>query len=235
MKNSLVCSNCQTENPFYGLICTNCKSYLRERINNIDFWNILARLIDSPVSAFRKIIQSEHKNFITFLVFFISLKLFIDCRFIFLAINKNEGNWNNVLFGFLIVLSLFIILIYIFGFLLKSVDSVFHLKTRTRDNASILIYSFVPNIFALFILFPFELIIFGGTVFSNNPSPFILKSTVAYTFTLLEGLCILWAIILNIIAMYAQSKNIGYSITTGLTFNALTWVMIYLLSSLLFL
>lgn len=234
MKNSLVCSNCQTENPFYGIICTNCKSYLRERINNIDFWNILARLIDNPVSAFRRIIQSEHKNFIIFLIFFTSLKLLIDGRYLSLAVNKEEGSWNNFLLGLLIVLASFTILLFLYAAILKLIESQFQLKTRVQDNAAILVYAFIPIVFTLVIIFPLELTIFGGNVFSNNPSPFVLKKTLAYIFTILEVLCVLWTVALSIIAMYAQSKNIAYSVITGLGFNILVWILIYLLTFPLF-
>lgn len=234
MKNQLVCSKCQTENPFYGLICTNCKSYLRERINNLDLWEILARLVDNPISAFKKIIQSEHKNFITFILFFTSLKLFIDARFLSLTFHKGEGLWNNLLTGFLIVLFALVILVLIFSAALKYINEMMNLKTRIRDNSAILIYSFIPYIFALFILLPLELVIFGGSLFSNNPSPFVIKNTLAYTFAILEGLCVLWTAALSILAMYSQSRSIIYSIISALSFNFLTWILLYFLSFQLF-
>ncbi len=60
MKNTITCKNCKDENPFYGLICKSCGSYLRERIFNIDLFKIMGLLIESPQKGFEIIIHSEH-------------------------------------------------------------------------------------------------------------------------------------------------------------------------------
>ncbi len=90
MKNSIVCSNCKSENPFYKAICENCKSYIRDKIYNIDLGNVLARLIESPTTGYKTIIFSEHKNFITFLILFAVLKFEIDATFLSLFFNKHS-------------------------------------------------------------------------------------------------------------------------------------------------
>ena len=56
MKNKITCSNCSTENPPYAYTCDNCNSYLRERVFNIDLWNVIGLMIEAPKKAFELII-----------------------------------------------------------------------------------------------------------------------------------------------------------------------------------
>jgi hypothetical protein len=234
MKNNIVCGSCGTENAFYEVTCKNCKAYLRDKVFNIDLWKISARLIESPTKAFQQIIFSEHKNFIFFLIFFVSIKFLIDARLTKIFILNQEGSWNNFIVSFLIVLAGIILFLILYSILITFFNKVFELTTRFKDNFSILTYSLIPYLFALVILFPIEIVIFGGALFSNNPSPFILKETLAYILTGFEIFCIVWTIVLSVFAMLTQSKNIIYGIVTGLLFNILLCSLIYFFSKVLF-
>src|SRR4030065_2879879 len=90
MKNGIICKNCQTLNPFHELTCRNCKSYLRERVYNLDLWKLLEQLIESPLNGFTKIIHSEQKNFVVFIILLSSIKFFINTIFFFLTNPENH-------------------------------------------------------------------------------------------------------------------------------------------------
>ena len=62
MNKKIKCDNCGKENDFFALNCNNCKSYLRARVVNIDFWKTLWEMIEAPKEAFMKVIFAEHKN-----------------------------------------------------------------------------------------------------------------------------------------------------------------------------
>ncbi len=234
MKNTTVCKSCGTENPFYSTTCQNCKAYLRERIANIDLGFILARLIDSPLTAFRQIILSEHKNFLSFIILLSSFKFFIDSRFASLALNKSEGSWNIFILNFIIIAGTITLFVFGFSLILKILNKSFGLETRIKDYFAIIEYSFIPQIFALLILLPIEFIVFGGNLFSNNPSPFVLKNTVAFLLLIFEGLIILWSIFLNVLAFFSQTKNIINAIAATFVFNIGLYYLIYFLSKHLF-
>jgi hypothetical protein len=234
MKNTLICKNCSTENPFYGLICTNCKAFLRERIFNIDLWKILGLLIESPATAFRLIIQSEHKNFLSFLILLISGKFFITSMFIALLSLKERAELGSFISNYLIILIVLMLLLAICSYLITILFRKFKLETRFKDNFSIIIYSFIPYIFGFIILFPVELILFGGYLFSVNPSPFVVKESLAYTLLAFEILIILWGCFLSFIALYTQSRNIFFSLTASLIINLLVYSALYLCSVTLF-
>jgi hypothetical protein len=228
MTNIVVCKNCQTENPFYQLICKNCKSFLRERIFNIDLWKVLSLLIESPVKGFQTIIYSEHKNFTALILLLAAGKFAIDL--IFFSVLKSGTPLIRFFPAFISVAILLALLMFIFSLLLFNLGRLIGVQTRLMDNFSILIYSLVPHIFALIILFPIEIVIFGGNLFSTNPSPFIIKPAIAYTLLVFELLIILWGIFLIISAIYTQFKNLLISIAGSIIITAAVFSFFYYFS-----
>ena len=81
-ENKLYCSNCGAENPLFLLNCKECKSFLRERVVNIDLWSAIYDLLIQPKKAFLHLIYSEHKNYIIFITLIISLKFFFHSIFL---------------------------------------------------------------------------------------------------------------------------------------------------------
>ena len=234
MKNEIVCKNCQTLNPFHELTCRNCKSYLRERVYNLDLWKLLEQLIESPKNGFTKIIYSEQKNFIVFIILIASFKFYLNTIFFFLTNPLTNLSSANIIRNYLIVLSSVVVIISLFSLLIKITNQISGLVTRVKDIFSILSYSLIPNIFALAIFFPLELIFFGEYLFSNNPSPFIIKETVAYIMLVLELLLVVWTFFLAIMASYTLTKNVFYAIVMGILFGLLMFGSQFVLSFYLY-
>jgi len=230
MHNVVICKSCGSENPFYEVICKKCHSFLREKISNIDLWKTVSGLIETPLSAFRVIIQSEHKNFIS-LIFFLSVfKLFITSIFLSLAIFRNEDAINMFFprllyfFGGMLILMLLISTALYFALKKGSIES------RLKDIFAILTYSLLPYTFAAIILFAIEIVIFGGDLFSVNPSPFVIKSFLAWFLVAIEILIVLWSLFLLISGIYAQSKSKMFSMISGLIINIIIFASIYFYS-----
>lgn len=234
MNNQIVCRSCQASNPFHQLTCLNCKTYLRERVYNLDLWNLLEQLIESPIKGFTKIIHSEQKNFIVFIIFLASIKFFINTVFFFLLSTQNNLFSLNGIRNYLIVLTSITLIILIFTILIKITNRLLNNITRAKDIFSILSYVLVPNIFALLILFPLELIFFGEYLFSNNPSPFLIKETAAYIMLVLEILMILWTFFFSITALFTLTKSILYSVSLGISYASMIFFTQYFLSFYLF-
>jgi Yip1 domain len=227
MKNSIICSNCKTENPSYKVICDNCKSYIRDRVYNIDLGNVVASLIESPTKGFRRIIFSEHKNFLTFIIILSVLKFEIDSVFISLVFNQHIITFKNFTVGYFLLAIIFSLILFLFSYLVTVLNKKLGYETRIKDNFSIYTYSFLPHIFALFILFPLELVMFGGYLFSSNPSPFDIKEFIAYTLAIMELLIIIWSFFLTIMANYTQTQNLIYSIIISIIFHSLLFFVLY--------
>lgn len=234
MKNEIVCKNCQAYNPFHELTCRNCKSYLRDRVYNLNFWTLVGQLIESPHTGFTKIIHSEQKNFILIIILLSSIKFFINTIFFFLTNPQNNLFSVNSIRNYFIVLTTVVLIMLIFSLLIKFINKTSNNLTRAKDILAILSYSLVPNIFALVILFPLELIFFGEYLFSNNPSPFIIKETTAYILLVLELLMALWTLFLSIMGLHTLTKSLLFSIVMGILFNFLIFGSHYFLSFYLY-
>jgi hypothetical protein len=169
-----------------------------------------------------RIIQSEHKNFISLIVALAAVKFSINTIYASVALT---GEGRGFFLLFLIMLGWLILLVTLSGLMYKAALKV---KTRFRDNFAILTYSFIPHVFALLILFPVELILFGGTLFSTNPSPFVIKETLAYVMLAFESLFIFWGILLTYFAFRRQSSSRGTAIIFTILFNILMYGIVYL-------
>jgi len=234
MKNTITCGNCNTENPFYQLTCKNCNTYLRDRVYNVDLFKILGLLIESPKKAFQLIVFSEHKNFIYLILFFASLKFYVDTNLISVWTSKIHQSHGNIFIEIAAILLISIILIFILSIINSFIENSTGLSNRIKDNFAIIIYSLTPHAFAAIILFPFELILFGEYLFSTNPSPFAVKETIAYAMFVFECLVILWSIILLIVGNFVITKNLFYSIVAAFIVNVIIFYSLYLSSKILF-
>jgi hypothetical protein len=230
MKNVIICKSCNSENPYYEVICVNCHSFLRERIFNIDLWKTIEQLIETPVTAFRRIIQSEHKNFISLIFIFAVFKLFISSIFISLIFFKDEQVLNNFISRFFIFAGGMLVLLLFISLILRFILKSGGIKSRYKDLLALLTFSLMPYSFAAIILFPVELIIFGNYLFSVNPSPFIVKSFFAWVLLVLEILLIIWSVFLSIAGTFAQTKSIKFSLANSLFFNIIVYFSIYFYS-----
>ncbi|MEJ5263179.1 MAG: YIP1 family protein [Ignavibacterium sp.] len=222
-KNEIVCKSCGTKNFDFEYICKNCKAFLRERIVNIDLGETLLRLIDSPSETFSKIKFSEHKNYIFFLLFFISIRFLILSRFFSVPFVYEPIKLNLfILLGisFLITATLFVII----SFLLQKIISFLKVKARFMDIFAVMIYSFIPNLFALLILFPIELVFYGEYLFSNNPYPFQIKESIFYFLLSLETFCILWSVFLFYVGLKLFTNSRLFSVISSI----LVWIVITL-------
>jgi len=234
MKNIVICPNCSSENPYYKFTCSNCNSFIRDRISNLDLWNITGLLIENPVKAFRQIIYSDHKNFIFFILFFISIKFLIDVRFISLLTIGKFTTITSLPVSFILILLSLTFLLLLFAFIFTRINSSSGFSTRVKDIFSIVTYSQLPHVFGLAVLFPIELIIFGDYIFSLNPSPFAIKELIAYTLLTVEVLLILWSVFLSVTAFYVHYRKVIPALVSALIFNGLLILLLYFSSRYIF-
>ncbi len=211
MTNIVKCPNCETENHFYNLNCNKCGSLIRERVVNIDLWHTIGKIIEAPSKAFRNLIFAENKNYAFFIAIFFSIKLTFNSFYFQSLIGKNIDFQNflgiNILIGVILFLVFFLLISYFEKIILK----VNNVQSRFKDNFTVLIYSSVPLLIALFIFFPVEYALFGKFWLFFNPSPYFIKPTPAYVFTGLEAIILVWNVILFYFLAYVQSRNILFS------------------------
>lgn len=188
-------------------------------------------LTEVPAKAFKQVIFSEHKNFVFLIIFFSALKLLIDSIFIGIA----QGAFyplNNFITRYVFILAALTGFIYLFAFFLNLMDKKAGYSSRVKDHFAIFTYSLIPHVAGLVSVFIIELVLFGGYLFSYQPSPFDIKEFLAYTLLVFEFLVIAWSIFLTFMAAFSNSGRITYSILVSLFFNLFLYTGIYLFSNI---
>jgi hypothetical protein len=213
--SQIECNNCGAQNDFYKLNCDQCSALIRGRVVNIDLWNIIWLVIDSPQKAFQKIIHAEHKNFIILLSILAGMKVFLDVQFSSNLIFGKSPDISEFMLYLLVSIVLFVIIIVLISLGIKTLNLHMNIRTRLKDNIAIYIYSFLPLIFGLVLLLPVEYALFGNHWLTFDPSPFIVKTTPAWVLASLEIALHLWSIILTMVATFAYTGKKLYSIVTG--------------------
>ncbi len=215
-QNKIKCDSCGQDNPIYSLNCVSCNAYLRERVVNIDLWASIWALFETPIIAFKKIIFAEHKNFVSFITIIISIKLFFDSLFLKGLLFENEELTPSTFNGLLTI----IFAVFIFLILSSSIKKLIYkgmgIDIRLKDNYSVTIFSFMPMLFALFMLAPVEYALFGKYWFTFNPSPFMIKENAAFVLAGIEGVLLLWSFILLGISIYTITSRKIFSILYSL-------------------
>jgi len=228
------CKNCSHNNPPYLSICEKCKSYLRERVVNLDLWETIRLMIEEPDAAFKQIIFSEHKNFIVFLALFIAVKNLIIIRFI----SVPQLGKNGVVTSFIVSLLLSIVFTFamfsLTAFIQKKILNKKAITLRFKDYLSLNIYSMIPYLFGLFLIFPVELTVLGGDIFSNNPYSFQIKPIVVYTLIGFEFLIILWSLFLFFRSNLLLTQNKQFAIIITATVFILWSISLYIQSLFIF-
>lgn len=226
----IICQKCSHLNPLYTSICQNCKSYLRERVVNIDLWKTIGQLIEDPINAFRQIIFAENKNYILFILLLLSVKNLIVSRFFSVAFMGKEGVTSSLFLSYLMIFILTFLTLIAFTFLLKILYKKIKIDLRFKDVFSANIYSFSPFIIGLVFIFPVELIVLGGDLFSNNPNPFQIKPTVSYMLAGFEILSFLWSIFLVFKSIFYVSSRLKLAILLTIILFIL-FIALYFFSS----
>ena len=226
--NTIKCANCGETNLLYEKNCIKCKHYLRSAVVNIDLWSTIWLLFENPKKSIKNIIMAEHKNFIVFLILFLSFKLFLTSVTLQSAFDFYGSNSNYFLSNILLVTSIYSLIIILFSFGLTRIRTR-GIKTRFKDNLSIIVYSFIPIIFSLFILTPVEYGIFGKHWLLYNPSPFLIKNSFAYLLAGLEIVMLFWSLFILFIGIKVQSNSNVVSIITMLLFiSIITIALIFI-------
>ena len=234
MINSITCPNCKTDNPFYNSICINCKTYLRDRVYNLDLWSVINLIIESPSKAFRIIIFAEHKNFIFFILLLLCLKYLINTRFISMITLGEFQSSVGLQISYLIVLGCSVTFFLLFAYFYSTIGRMNNIYIRTKDTLALIIYSQTPLLFGLIILFVLELVVLGDYLFSLNPDPFAIKGLIAYLFLILEIGIIVWSMFLLFKAFQTQSQQFTFSLITTILFFVLLSSVIYFCSLFVF-
>ena len=225
-----VCPKCKTENPLFRLNCSKCSTILHNKIANIDFWKTLTSLIESPATAFTGIIQARKKNFIVFILVFIAIKLFLNALFLKIHLFQINGTGvPNLLYVLIGNIGAFLLLSVGFKYFLQLIK----IQIRNADMIAGMVYAQLPLILTIGILFIPEFIYFGPSLFSSNPSIFLISPVFAWLFLVLEAGVLIWTLLLQwkFISMISGKRILSFLLSlifvlliNGFSLSTIIWL-----------
>lgn len=227
------CPVCSHSNDDFAIICASCGSYVQDRVPTLDFFATVWLMVESPTTAFKKIIVAEHKNYVVFL----SLFLGIASAFALMWAKKSGNNFDNLfpvlLFGTFLGIALSIPLLFSTVTLLHVGGLLVGGKGRFKETYAVVGWSLVPVMFSVVLILPLELATLGLLLFSTNPSAYQVKPVVTAVLVGLDGLCAVWSLLLATIgfSMAHRLQRVKSFIVIIIVASAIAYLSFILYSS----
>ena len=204
----ITCSVCQTENDEFSIVCKKCGGFLQNRVPNLDLFEVLWKMIESPRNAFRKIILADHKNYALFLYSLTGIAITFAGFSYFKLGDRIENILLIIFLGILIGIPFGLVLCPIVTSLHWCLTKLLGTRASFRNSLGITSYSLTPVIISMVVVLPVELLTFGMYFFTFNPPPITIKPI---SYLLLIGLDVvltIWAWFLMVIG-----TNVGNQIS----------------------
>jgi len=204
----ITCGVCKTENDEFAITCRSCKSYIQNRIANLDFFETIWKVIESPRKAFHDITLAEHKNYsiLLFVLFGVGLSFTgfwyfqLGSHFESLLDLLAEASGIGVALGLLCSL--------LFTVVFDGLMRIMGEKGTFRNSLGILAYSTTPVSLTLVLILPIELLSFGMYLFTSNPNPYTIKPGLFVALIAFDSAMALWAFGLSVVGI-SVSKQIS--------------------------
>ena len=210
----IVCSVCQAENDDFAIVCSSCKSFLQTRVDTLDLFSTAWQLIESPTAAFKKIVLSQHKNYLILLSSLLGMSIVYGM----IWFEKLGNAFSNVLTivgaGLLIGPIVGIIFVLALGFFSMRTSKALGGRTTLKNMSAVVAYSTIPIVLSLVFVFPVEIAVFGSDFFGTNPPPMVIKPVVYVTLLGMDFLAVAWSFVLLV---KGTSVATGFSTVKSLT------------------
>lgn len=195
------CPVCNAPNHHLRVTCSACGSFIQQKVDNINLFEMLWKMIETPQKAFRSVALSKHKNY----ALSIGAGSGFGIAFFFFWIMKvgefTDQFINILIAGLAIGPPLGVVFLLVSTIIEKIIFRIGGEKASFRDMFAITAYSFTPLMYSAIFILPLELITFGIYLFTRSPGVLQIKPISAIFLFGLDGVCVLWTVILNIIGM----------------------------------
>ena len=232
----IACPVCSTINHHLAITCSSCGSYVQHKVDNLNLFETMWKVIESPRKGFHEIAISRYKNYAIFLSAVAGIG-FTFTIFWFLKIGEAIPELIKLLsMGIGLGPFVGIIWMLVFALIVKTISSIARSRISFRNIFAISAYALVPILLTIFSILPIEILTFGSFMFMRTPSPYSLKPFSYGAVMTIDGLCGLWAIILFMIGIKVLTEEKWVKVTfisliSLLVFLALNAVLITFIAS----
>lgn len=194
----IACTVCGTQNDEFAVICVSCKGFLQTKVDNLNLFETLWSLMETPRAAFRRIALSRHKNYVILLSCLLGMALVYSVIW-FKSLGPKFPNFA-LLVGAGVILGPFagILTTFVFSLLVHRVGRMLGGRGSFRNVRAATVYASVPIVYSLVLVFPIEIAIFGSYFFSDNPPPLVINPAAYIVLLGFDGAAVLWSLLLLI-------------------------------------
>lgn len=225
------CRVCNTENDEFAVICLNCKSFIQNRVTNLDFFATVWKVIESPRKAFHEITLAEHKNYSLLLFSMFGVGLSFTAFWYFRLGTRFESLLDLLAKATIIGIGLGLASAILFTFVFELLVRMTRGKGTVRSSLAILAYSTTPVSLTLFLILPVELLTFGMYLFTSNPDPYSIKPALYVALLSFDTAMALWAFVLLVIGTSVSKQlSVLKSVFSALVASAISLGILFLLA-----
>ena len=192
----ITCTVCGAQNDALAIVCTSCRSFLQTKVDNLNLFETLWGLMETPGATFRRIALARHKNYT------VLLSSLLGCSLIYgIAWYKSlGGSFANlailVLSGLVAGPAVGTAFVVVVALLIRACGRIFGGKGSFKNVFAAAAYATAPIVYSLVLVFPIEIAVFGIYFFGNNPPPTVINP-LAYAILIgLDGAAVLWSWVL---------------------------------------
>ena len=194
----IACTVCGTQNDEFAVVCVSCKSFLQMKVDNLNLFETLWSLMETPRAAFRRIALARHKNYV------ILLSCLLGMAIVYLVIWLKTLGTRFPSFALLvgagIVLGPFagVLFTFLFSFVVHRVGRLLGGTGSYRNVRAATVYASVPIVYSLVLVFPIEIAVFGPYFFSDNPPPLVINPVAYIALLGFDAAAMVWSLALLI-------------------------------------
>lgn len=186
------CPVCGERNHHLATVCRRCGGFVQARVENLDLFATIWKVIERPRAAFHAIAIARYKNYATILAAVAGVGL-VFAFFWAVKAGDSAGSAFNLVAGGLAAGPpagvLLVLAASLLGWgALRSAGR----PLRFRDLYAVLSYALVPVALSVVFVLPLEIFTFGRYFFSLNPPPWILKPVSYYLFLAIGWIVAAW-------------------------------------------
>ncbi len=195
------CPVCATPNHHLNIVCSSCGGFVQGRVDNLDLFSTIWKLIERPRAAFLAIALARYKNYSTIVSAVGGIGMVFAFFWFIKAGDFTSSAFNLLLGGFVAGPPAGVLLIATVSLFAAALIRSTGTPVRFRNLYAVLSYSLVPVLLSVVFVLPLEIFTFGRYFFSLNPPPWLLKPVSYYIFLSLGALVAGWTVFLAVTGM----------------------------------
>lgn len=190
------CTVCGTENNDLAVVCTSCKGFLQSKVDNLNLFETLWGLMESPRTTFRRIALARHKNYAVLLSSLLGVAL-LYTFFWYRTMGPSFTNLATLVgAGILVGPPCGVLFVLLFAGIMHRLALFVGGNGTFRNTYAVASYAGAPIVYSLVFVFPIEIAIFGMYFFANNPPPLVISPVIYLVLLGMSFATFLWSLVL---------------------------------------